>query len=123
MPALARACSSPGCGNTTQRGAWCVEHARKGRPYDARRGTAKQRGYDQRHRIWRAVILARDPVCKDPFARHVGRVVPATVADHITPLARGGTWATSNGQGLCASCHGFKCVTEDGGFGSQGVRT
>ena len=117
MPTLARACSSPGCPRTTTRGPWCDLHAAKGRPYDARRESAARRGYDHRHRIWRRVILARDPICKDPYHRHPDQRVASTVADHVVPPARGGTWETSNGQGLCASCHGYKCALEDGGFG------
>ena len=53
-------------------------------------------------------LLARDPVCRDPFGRHRGQFVPATVADHVTPVRLGGQWTEENGQGLCASCHAEK---------------
>lgn len=63
------------------------------------------------------MVLARQPICGDPYKRHVGVVVPATVADHIISLSKGGTWSLRNGQGLCASCHGVKNAKEDGAFG------
>lgn len=85
---------------------------RQRRALDQRRGSAASRGYDKWHRKWRQVVLARDPVCANPYGHHQGLVVPATVADHIVPLSKGGTWALSNGQGLCARCHGAKTAQE-----------
>lgn len=41
-----------------------------------------------------------------------GQVVPSTDADHIVRLEDGGGWSLSNGQGLCASCHGRKTAGE-----------
>lgn len=70
------------------------------------RGSAASRGYDARHRRWRLFILRRDPICKD-----CGRA-PSNHADHIVALAQGGTWALSNGQGLCETCHNQKTARE-----------
>lgn len=82
--------------------------------FDARRGTAAERGYGAHHGRWRKMVLARDPLC-----RHPGCGAPATDADHIVPLARGGTWSLQNGQGLCHPHHSEKTAREDGGFGRR----
>jgi len=73
------------------------------REWDRQRGSSAARGYGARHRRWRAMILARDPLCV--HCRERGRTTPATEADHIVPLRRGGGWSLENGQGLCKSCH------------------
>ena len=51
-------------------------------------------------------ILNRDRTC-----RHC-RKHPATIADHIVPVAEGGTDDERNGQGLCAPCHDVKTKAE-----------
>ena len=56
------------------------------------------------------LVLARDPLCVDYKAQ--GKIVPATDADHIVALARGGDWSEDNGQGLCHSCHSLKTRRE-----------
>ena len=79
------------------------------------RGTSAQRGYmSLAHRAWRAAVLARYPVCVG-----LGCDRPATVADHIVPIKRGGPrYALSNGQGLCAACHAAKTRREERGYGA-----
>ena len=54
----------------------------------------------------RAAILQRDPIC-----RRCHRA-PSTDADHITPVAAGGTHTLANGQGLCHACHTRKTQAE-----------
>src|SRR5579885_2131857 len=104
----ARLCRFPNCPNriaATER--HCAEHKRELAARDiAHRGTASARGYDARHRRWRLFVLRRDPVC-----RSCGKA-PSVHADHIVPLSLGGSWALSNGQGLCASCHNSKTAYE-----------
>lgn len=62
----------------------------------------------------RAVVLARDPICRicDRNA--------SSVADHVKPHK--GIWelfvALENLQGLCYECHSKKTAAEDGGFGN-----
>lgn len=60
------------------------------------------------------MVLARDPLCV--HCEEAGRVTPATVADHITPLdpldPYAGDWSMENGQGLCHACHNRKTSTE-----------
>jgi len=132
-----RPCATPGCPVLTS-GGLCPAHAR-GR--ELRRGSPASRGYDRRHQAWRAVVLARHPLCLGwPRGLHPPLApVPATVADHVVPLrdwdrdpvwARGklaafliadghaagpedlAAWSLENGAGLCASCHARKSREE-----------
>jgi 5-methylcytosine-specific restriction protein A len=50
-----------------------------------------------------------------------GRIVPATVVDHIVPHAGNDLLRLSwdNLQGLCVSCHTWKTNTFDGGMGNE----
>ena len=95
-----RSCPVPRCPNRT-RGGKCAPHRRQA---EQARGSAASRGYGAGHRRWRALVLARDPVC--PCG------APATVADHVVPLRRGGDWSVENGQGRCVSCHNRKARRE-----------
>ncbi|WP_342664986.1 HNH endonuclease [Shimazuella kribbensis] len=47
-----------------------------------------------------------------------GRVVPATVVDHITPHKgdRELFWDSTNWQSMCSTCHNRKTVWFDGIF-------
>lgn len=86
------------------------------RALDRRRGSACERGYDYRWKKYRDVYLKTHPLCVMCLAER--RIVPATVVDHIVPVNKGGDfWDAANHQALCASCHGVKTATEDGGFG------
>lgn len=51
----------------------------------------------------RLALLKSEPLCRLCLA--TGRTVAATVADHILPLADGGTNETANLQPLCKRCH------------------
>lgn len=103
-------CPEPGCGK-----AGCTEHRRQ-QGYDARRGTAAQRGYDKRHRRWRIQVATKARgLCEECHRRDILNV--GTVADHIIPLSKGGTWEYSNGQWLCKPCHDRKTVKESRGAG------
>lgn len=52
MPTPARICPKPGCPRLVNR-RYCTEHERA---YEAKRGTAAQRGYGQAHRNTRATL-------------------------------------------------------------------
>jgi 5-methylcytosine-specific restriction protein A len=88
-------------------------------PLHQRRRSASQRGYGARRRRLRWHILARHPRCADPFGHHRadGRVVAASVVDHIIARRGGGTDALANLQPLCQVCHRRKTVLYDGGLG------
>lgn len=64
------------------------------------------------------MVLARDPLCVDPFGLHrmLGETVAADMVDHIVPLRAGGTHAFSNLQPMCWKCHARK-TARDGSFG------
>jgi 5-methylcytosine-specific restriction enzyme A len=85
------------------------------------RPSASGRGYNRRWRRLRLMVLARQPLCADPFGFHAAdrRVEVATHVDHIVPKSRGGKDALDNLQALCASCHSRKTAEADGGFGRE----
>lgn len=96
-------CSVPGCPEYTDQGGRCDEHRRQA---EARRGTARQRGYDRRHECqFRRAVLARDPMCV------ICGKAPARHADHH-PLSRRELVERGedpndprHGRGLCGPCH------------------
>lgn len=86
------------------------------------RPSARARGYDNAWERESKAYLAIHPRC-------VVCGKPATVVDHVVPHKGDKRlfWDRSNWQPLCASCHGRKTASEDGGFGHpprprEGVR-
>lgn len=68
----------------------------------------------QRWRRVRARVLARQPLCVDPFGLHPGQTIAATQVDH-----RLGVWERpdlvydeENLQSICSSCHAHKNTLE-----------
>ena len=115
-------CAHRGCPAVIPAGQrYCDEHKADARAHDQRRASASRRGYGARWRKLRNLVLAEEPLCRDPFGVHkaAGRVEPATDVDHIVPRAQGGTDARENLQGLCHVCHSRKTALEDGGFGNS----
>jgi len=88
------------------------ERARKA-SWDARRGTAHQRGYDSKWQKARRGYLAKHPLCVRCLDED--RVVPSTVVDHVQPHRgdKGLFWDSGNWQSLCGSCHDAKTAGED----------
>ena len=75
---------------------------------DRMRGGASARGYDARWREARALFLKQYPLCA--FCQAEGKIVPATVVDHIIPH-RGEQrlfWDQTNWESLCKECHDKK---------------
>ena len=60
----------------------------------------------------RRAVLLRDPLCVECLAHNY--TTEAVEVDHIKPLAKGGTDALDNLQGLCKTCHDDKTVREKG---------
>ncbi len=120
MPTLKRACESPGCSAPAEKNSnTCAEHetlTRRRARYDARRGKTAERGYDARWRKVRAMVLSREPLCRQCARK--GELKPAGVVDHIIPH-RGDPRLFNdphNLQPLCAPCHATKTRGEDSGF-------
>lgn len=108
-----RPCGHPGCPELVRNG-YCDQHRRE---KEQRRGSAASRGYGSRWQKYRLRYLKEHPLCVRCQAE--GRVVAATVVDHVIPH-RGDQvlfWSKNNWQALCKTCHDRKTATEDGGFG------
>lgn len=87
------------CGALTT-GTRCVPcRGARSRERDRHRGSSTARGYNYTHRRLRAQVLAGDPPC------HWCGTAPATVADHLVPLALGGTNTLDNYVPSCVSCN------------------
>jgi 5-methylcytosine-specific restriction enzyme A len=72
------------------------------------RQTAHQRGYSRRWRLARRCWLSANPYCV--LCERHGRVIAATVVDHIEPHRGNETlfWNPRNWQSLCKRCHDAK---------------
>lgn len=102
-------CRHPGCPKLTD-GIYCEEHEAL---HCSDRPSSSGRGYDRRWRIARSRFLKIHPLCVR--CREQGRLVKATVVDHIVPH-RGDDilfWDEENWQALCKNCHDSKTMTED----------
>ena len=97
-----RPCRHPGCARLSD-GVYCEEHRSQ-----YTRENATERGYDSKWRSARLRFLRENPLCAQ--CRKRGKLVPATVVDHIIPH-RGDRklfWDKNNWQPLCKSCHDRK---------------
>ena len=67
----------------------------------------------RRYRAWRALMLAKWPLCVHCLAE--GRTVAAVELDHVVPLAAGGALMNPlNVQGLCDAHHQKKTAADFG---------
>jgi 5-methylcytosine-specific restriction protein A len=81
--------------------------------------TSRQsRGYGAEHDRMRALLKRTVVTCEECERR--GRVSLGCRADHIVPLAKGGTGERSNYQWLCIPCHDVKSAAEK--LAEQGVK-
>lgn len=90
----------------------CASHQRaEWKSQDERRGTSTARGYDATWRRLRAMVLAREPLCRECAKRD--RIVDAREVDHVTPIRFGGKRLDpANLQPLCKPCHSRKTLRE-----------
>lgn len=106
----ARACAVAGCSQVAVGSDYCADHASMKRPRDERESAAA-RGYGYRWRRQRRMVLARSPLCADPFGVHsaAGIVELATDVHHVVPLASSAPAYVRHGESnlmpLCHSCH------------------
>lgn len=94
------------------------QHAKK--VYDKARGSSTQRGYNYRWQKSRLVFLDEHPLCV--YCQREGRVVVATVVDHVIPHKGDQSifWDRDNWQSLCKQCHDRKTATQDSRFAAGG---
>jgi 5-methylcytosine-specific restriction protein A len=76
------------------------------------RTSRHERGYGTAHDKMRAGLIREVVTCEE--CDRQGIVTPGTIADHITPLSRGGTGARSNYQLLCQACSDAKTARDAG---------
>lgn len=110
-PRRTTVCAHPGCPHLTPGGSHCTAHRReRQRAQDRRRGTARQRGYDDTHERRAAEQIARQPWCSR--CRQTRAQVHARrdqlTGDHIVPLSEGGTNDAANYDTLCGRCNTAK---------------
>ena len=97
-------CKHPGCPNLTD-GDYCIEHAKF--------HVQDRSIYNSKWNRVRKIFLIAHPFCVR--CKSEGRLVKATVVDHIVPH-RGDKalfWDEGNWQPLCKKCHDKKTMTED----------
>lgn len=112
-----KVCARPGCGALVD-GRYCDAHRREVQAkVDAKRPSARARGYDSKWEKARADYLRLHPWCCRCAA--AGVHVAATHVDHVIPHKgdQGLFWSRSNWQPLCGRCHSSKTARDDGGFG------
>ena len=111
-----RPCATPGCIELVN-GGKCDNHRAKRYSDEAKtRGTAHERGYTRLWQKARALFLADNPLCSDPFGVHGKRLVIAAVIDHWEPH-RGNMalfWDTSKWRPLCDECNWRKTAIDHG---------
>ena len=123
MPsAPSRPCARPGCQLLASVGHLCIKHAEaekvQKKQYDRQRGSSAKRGYGRKWQNYRKIYLAEHPLCVR--CEKKGRVVPATVVDHVKPHLGDYDlfWQASNHQSICVRCHNKLTAQHDGGFGN-----
>jgi 5-methylcytosine-specific restriction protein A len=126
MPvSVSNVCREAGCKRLCS-GRYCDAHLRANgekqyrRDHDRKRGSAAKRGYGRRWERLRAMVLARDPLCKIVIL--CNGTAPSTDADHIVARNAGGEDTMENLQGACHACHSYKTATEDSAFARRGKR-
>ncbi|MCK9479285.1 MAG: HNH endonuclease [Firmicutes bacterium] len=100
-------CRQTGCPNLTHK-TYCERHEKLNR-----RESAYERGYTNKWQKQSKLYLKQNPLCVQCQSK--GKLVMATVVDHITPH-RGNAqlmWSKSNWQSLCKRCHDKKTGTHD----------
>jgi 5-methylcytosine-specific restriction enzyme A len=98
-----------GCGKVTTRGSRCGPcQATWDTQHERTRGTRTQRGYGN---DW--LRLSKQAIAHQPWCSQCGTSEDLT-ADHLVPLAAGGTSTPENVQVLCRRCNSGKGATHRG---------
>ena len=119
MPSLSKPCSAGGCNALVPVGSGCCAvHTRTRRAVtDARRGSARQRGYSAKWDAYSRRFVRAHPFCVE--CQRQGRVTAAQCTDHIVPHKGDARlmWDPNNHQAICLAHNSAKAVREEGGFG------
>lgn len=111
-------CSYPGCPKLTE-SRYCLEHKQlTDKQYNTyQRDKVSQRFYQSAEwKNLKKLKLSTSPLCEE--CKRQGKLVKATMADHITPIKQGGyPLDIKNLQSLCWSCHSRKSVKEGSRWG------
>ena len=79
------------------------------------RESPAKRGYGRQHAKLREQLLRQEPLCRLCKVKNPPRITPATIADHIVSIAKGGAiHDLDNLQPLCRRCHDKKTLVEQG---------
>ena len=74
-----------------------------------------KRGYGREHVKLREQLLKQEPLCRPCRQKNPPQFTPATIADHVTPIAKGGAvHDLSNMQPVCKPCHDRKTAEDNG---------
>lgn len=97
------------------------------RSWDHGGKTRQQRGYGREHDKIRKHLMQTVVLCEECQRKNPPRITVGTIADHIIPLAKGGSGERSNYQLLCRDCAAEKDAKDRGAtlkrrpqFGSDG---
>lgn len=82
------------------------------RPWDHGGKSRHERGYGREHEKMRERLMQTVVLCEECTRK--GRTTVGTIADHIKPLAKGGTSDRSNYQLLCKQCDLDKQAKDQG---------
>lgn len=74
----------------------------------------QQQGYGREHERIRKELMQTVILCEACKSKTPPRTTAGAIADHIIPLAQGGTGERSNYQLLCRACHDEKTIRERG---------
>lgn len=109
-------CRHAGCAVLIDKPGFCDKHRRE--VFKAQKQTVTE-DYKERNRFyqrkqWKAVRslqLQLEPLCR--HCRKQGRLIAASVVDHILPITDGGAELDLNNlQSLCSACHSSKTRAE-----------
>lgn len=120
MPVKAKTpCRQGGCRSLLDKPGFCDKHRRETFKAQRQAMSIDKAEHDRfYHRAaWkkvRALQLQLEPLCRQ--CRKEGRLVAATVVDHIIERSKGGAdYDQNNTQSVCQSCHNAKTRRETGG--------
>lgn len=118
MPRAAKSpCRHQGCRALLDRPGFCDQHRRQAFKVQKLKVTDdyKERNRFYQRKEWKAVRslqLQLEPLCR--HCRKQGKLVAASVVDHIKPITEGGAELDLNNlQSLCKPCHerkGHTCI-------------